>query len=82
MMAPIRIGRRRARPGAMTATRPTATTVINPIQVSKAVALTPMMATGARLRPITATMAPVTTGGMSFSTQRVPDMVTIQPMIV
>ena len=36
-------------------------------------------AAGARLRPIRATMAPETTGGMSFSIQRVPIFCTSRP---
>ncbi len=56
-------------PGARTATSPTATTVSRPIQVSSAAALTALTATGARFSPIAATMAPVTTGGISRSTQ-------------
>ena len=36
-------------------------------------------AAGARLRPMRATIAPATTGGMSFSIQRVPTFCTMRP---
>ena len=52
-------------------------TVASPIQVSNALALTALTATGARLRPIAATTAPVTAGGISVSTQPTPDHITI-----
>ena len=68
-MAPTRIGRRRSSPGARTATRPTATMVAMPIHVSNALPEMPFTAIGARLSPITATTAPVTTGGISVSIQ-------------
>ncbi|MCY1224482.1 hypothetical protein D9M68_740190 [compost metagenome] len=56
-------------PGARTATRPTASTVSRPTQVSSEEPLTALTATGARFSPMAATIAPVTTGGISFSTQ-------------
>jgi hypothetical protein len=39
-----------------------------PIHVSNVLAEIPFTAIGARLRPITATIAPVTGGGINFST--------------
>ena len=41
-----------------------------------------LMAIGARTRPMAATMAPVTTGGISFSTQRWPATWTTRPISV
>ena len=76
-IAPRMIGRRRHRPGAATATTPMIRTVASPIQVSNVPALTALTATGARLRPIAATTAPVTAGGSSLSTQPTPDHITI-----
>ena len=52
-----------------TATAPTANTVKSATQVSKVLPAMPLTAIGARLRPMTATTAPVTTGGISFSIQ-------------
>ena len=49
------------------------------IAESKVDADTPLTAIGARLSPITATIAPVTTGGISASIQRVPTADTIAP---
>ena len=40
-----------------------------------------LTATGARLRPMTATTAPVTTGGISFSIQPYPTAITTTPTI-
>ena len=57
-------------PGARTATRPTATMVATADPVSSALAEMPFTAIGARLRPITATTLPVTTGGIRRSIQR------------
>ncbi len=37
------------------------------------------LAAGARLNPISATMAPVTTGGSATSSQRVPSRCTLTP---
>ena len=68
---------RRASPGAYTAQRPVASTVMSAIQRANAVPSGlpgPMpdalwIAIGASTRPIAATMPPVTTGGISRSTQ-------------
>ena len=67
-------------PRANTATPPTHSTVASDIQRSKSLPLTPLTTTGARFRPITATTAPVTTGGISRSIQRVPAALTISPI--
>lgn len=67
-------------PGACTATTPTASTVARPTQVSNGAPLTALTATGARFRPMAATMAPVTTGGISRSTQRYPTACTTSPI--
>src|SRR5439155_12015539 len=52
-----------------------------PIRVSKPEADTPFTATPARLSPIAATIAPVKTGGISFSSQTVPETCTMRPVI-
>ena len=63
----------------------TATTLIHKIvttaiHVSKLFAETLLMVIGARFRPIIITIAPVTSGGMSFSIQPVPVFMTIKPI--
>ena len=68
-------------PRANTATAPTHSTVTSAIHESKLLPLTPCTAIGARFSPITQTIAPVTTGGISVSIQRVPTAETIRPMI-
>ena len=45
-------------------------------------ALAPLTAIGARFRPITATTAPVTTGGMKRSIHPVPALITMAPISV
>ena len=59
---------------------PMLNTVMSAIHISKGCPATPLMVTGARLRPIIITTAPVTTGGMSFSIQRVPVSMTAKPI--
>ena len=56
------------------------TTVIKLYHESEAELLTAKIASSAKLSPITATIAPVTTGGMSFSTQAVPTALTNKPI--
>ena len=63
-----------------TATPPTHSTVTSAITDSKVDPDTPLTAIGARLSPITATTAPVTTGGISVSIQRVPIACTSAPI--
>ncbi|MGF6791743.1 hypothetical protein OKW27_006080 [Paraburkholderia sp. 35.1] len=63
-----------------TATAPTHSTVTSAIHDSKLLPLTPCTAIGARFRPITQTIAPVTTGGISVSIQPVPTAATIRPI--
>ena len=65
-----------------TATPPTHAIVTTAIHASNGVALAPLTAIGARLRPITATTAPVTTGGISRSIQPVPLAMTARPISV
>ena len=81
-MSPSRISRRCAMPRASTATRPTQTKVTACIQLSKLLAA--MFLTGmlARFSPMTATTAPVTTGGMKRSIQPVPTTCTSAPISV
>ena len=62
-----------------TATPPTQRTVSTAIQALKSVPPTLRTAVGARLSPITATTAPVTTGGMSFSIHCTPVNITMSP---
>lgn len=57
-------------------------TVSTAIQPSNGVADTLRTAMGARLRPIAMTTAPVTTGGISRSIQRVPIFITTRPIRV
>ena len=79
---PTKINSRCTIPRVSTATRPTLTNVTTCIQLSKLLAA--MFLTGmlARFRPITATTAPVTTGGIKRSIQPVPTIWTIKPMSV
>ncbi len=67
-------------PRANTATPPTHSTVTSASVASKVDADTPFTAIGARFSPITATIAPVTTGGISVSIQRVPTAATTSPI--
>jgi hypothetical protein len=67
-------------PGACTAISATASTVSNPISISNPEAETPFTATPARFSPIAATIAPVRTGGISRSTQAVPETCTTRPI--
>ena len=66
-------------PRPLTAISPTATTVISPITVSKGAPDMFLTPSGARLSPMAATIDPVTTGGISVSTQAVPDTCTMTP---
>ncbi len=67
-------------PRVCTATSPTHRKVTPCIQASKPVGAMFLIGTPARLSPITATTAPVTTGGMSASIQPVPASVTTRPI--
>jgi hypothetical protein len=67
-------------PRANTATRPTHRKVTACIQASKLPACMFLIGTFARLSPITATTAPVTTGGMKRSIQPVPMACTSAPI--
>ena len=67
-------------PRVNTATRPTQRKVRACIQASKLPAAMFLIGTFARLSPITATTAPVTTGGMKRSIQPVPTACTIAPI--
>ena len=69
-------------PRVNTATRPMHSTVITAIQLSNGEAETLLAAIGARLRPIAITTAPVTTGGIIRSIQRVPIFITTRPIRV
>ena len=69
-------------PRVNTATPATQTKVTPCIQASKAVGAMFLIGMPARLRPITATTAPVTTGGMRVSIQRVPVAITTSPITV
>ena len=59
-----------------------ASTVITAIQLSKPEAATLCTAMGARFSPIAITTAPVTTGGIRRSIQRVPTFITSRPMSI
>ena len=61
---------------------PIQSTVNTAIQLSKALAETLRTAIGARFRPIAITTAPVTTGGIRRSIQRVPIFITTRPIRV
>ena len=67
-------------PRVNTATRPTQVKVTTCIHESKLLAAMFLIGMPARFRPITATTAPVTTGGMRRSTQPVPTACTMAPM--
>ena len=67
------------KPRVHTATPPTHMKVTTAIQASKSVGPTERQAVGARLSPITATTAPVTTGGISFSIHLTPVSITMRP---
>ena len=67
-------------PRVNTATRPTQTKVTTCIQESKLLGAMFLIGMLARFRPITATTAPVTTGGMTRSIQPVPTACTMAPM--
>ena len=69
-------------PRANTATPPTQSTVTSAIHDSKLLPITAFTAIGARFSPITQTIAPVTTGGISASIHFVPTAATIRPMTV
>ncbi len=76
---PTRINNRCTMPRVNTATRATQTKVSACIQLSKLFAAMFLMGICARFRPITATTAPVTTGGMKRSIQPVPTRCTTTP---
>ncbi|MNW04998.1 hypothetical protein D3C71_2011790 [compost metagenome] len=78
-ISPTSINRRCTMPRVTTATMPTQTKVSACIQLSKLLEAMFLMGTAARFKPITATMAPVTTGGMKRSIQRVPMACTRKP---
>lgn len=61
---------------------PMHSTVITAIQLSNGEAETLFTAIGARFRPIAITTAPVTTGGIIRSIQRVPTFITTRPVRV
>ena len=65
-----------------TATSATQTKVMPCIHLSKSVGAMFLIGMPARFRPITATTAPVTTGGMKRSIQPVPMACTTTPMRV
>ncbi len=67
-------------PRVNTATSPTQRKVTACIQASKLPAAMFLTGTLARLSPITATTAPVTTGGMKRSIHPVPTACTMAPM--
>ncbi len=67
-------------PRVNTATRPTQTKVRACIHDSKLLAAMFLTGMAARFSPITATTAPVTTGGMKRSIQRVPTSCTTRPI--
>ena len=69
-------------PRAITATSATLTKVTTCIHASKLLAAMFLMGMDARFRPITATTAPVTTGGMTRSIQPVPMACTMRPIRV
>ena len=77
---PTSTSRRRVMPRVNTATRAMLTKVTACIQASNGVGAMFLTGTAARLRPITATTAPVTTGGISRSIQPVPLAITTKPI--
>ena len=66
-------------PRVNTATSATQVKVMACIQASKLLAAMFLMGMAAKFRPMMATTAPVTTGGMSFSIQPVPMACTSNP---
>ena len=82
MISPTRISRRCSMPLVNTATSATHTKVRACIQASKLLAAMFLMGMPARFSPITATTAPVTTGGMKRSIQPVPTRCTTTPTSV
>ena len=79
-MRPTRISSRCTMPRVKTATTATLTKVTACIHESKLLAAMFLIGMPARFRPITATTAPVTTGGITFSIQAVPRACTMAPM--
>ncbi|MCY1511508.1 hypothetical protein D9M68_459320 [compost metagenome] len=77
---PMRIKRRCTMPRVNTATRPTHRKVTACIHESKLLAAMFLMGMPARFSPMTATTAPVTTGGMKRSIQPVPMACTSAPI--
>ena len=69
-------------PRVNTATMATQTKVTACIQLSKLLAAMFLIGTLARFSPMTATTAPVTTGGINFSIQPVPAICTSRPTAV
>ena len=67
-------------PEVKTATSAMVTKVMACTQASKGVGAMFLTGMWARLRPITATTAPVTTGGISLSTQPEPVDITTSPI--
>ena len=67
-------------PRVSTATSATQRKVTACIQLSKLLAAMFLTGIAARFRPITATTAPVTTGGIRLSIQRVPASCTSRPI--
>jgi hypothetical protein len=76
-ISPTRISSRRIMPRVKTPTTAMATKVTACIHESKLVGAMFFTGIDARLRPITITIAPVTTGGIRRSIHRVPAAMTI-----
>jgi hypothetical protein len=79
---PTRISSRCTMPRVNTATIATLTKVTTCIHESKLLAAMFLIGMPARFRPITATTAPVTTGGITFSIHAVPMACTMAPITV
>ena len=59
---------------------PIHSTVTNAIHILNGLPATALTVTGARFKPMIITTAPVTTGGINFSIQRVPVAITKKPI--
>ncbi len=81
-MSPTRISSRCVMPRVNTATAPTLTNVSACIHASNGVGAMFLTGIPARFKPITATTAPVTTGGIRRSIQPVPVAITTNPISV
>ena len=79
-ITPTKINKRRIKPVPITAVNAITSTVISIYHALALLPFAPSTATPAKFKPITATTAPVTTGGMRVSIQFVPTNCTNKPI--